>query len=137
MDILFFALSYNIVEKTQIWVNLFYIFNLLECLTAYKKANGALPERVIFYRDGVGEGQLQYVYATELEDLKVSIQYPPYSYKLKSYYLLCNVLFHVLEISCFRNSNTEKNNYIDIFRRQSNLSMKLIIWIFQHWHLLL
>jgi len=27
-----------------------------KCLEAFKKANGIYPERIIFYRDGVGEG---------------------------------------------------------------------------------
>ena len=31
-------------------------------LERYRKENGAFPDRIIFYRDGVGEGQLQFVH---------------------------------------------------------------------------
>ena len=44
---------------------------LLECLEAYKKANGVLPDRIILYRDGVGEGQIQYVIDCEVNQMRV------------------------------------------------------------------
>lgn len=31
---------------------------MLKALEAFKKQNGKFPERVVFYRDGVGEGQV-------------------------------------------------------------------------------
>lgn len=34
---------------------------------AFKKANGRYPERIIFYRDGVGEGQVQGICSPEIE----------------------------------------------------------------------
>ena len=44
-------------------------------LDAYQKANeGALPTRIIFYRDGVGEGQLKAVNDTEVGALQVKIK---------------------------------------------------------------
>ncbi|CAG7816213.1 unnamed protein product [Allacma fusca] len=47
------------------------IFNdMMKCLLAYKKANGTVPSRIIFYRDGVGEGQLSLVYNQEVVPLK-------------------------------------------------------------------
>lgn len=33
---------------------------------AFKKANGSFPERIIFYRDGVGEGQIEGVCRAEI-----------------------------------------------------------------------
>jgi hypothetical protein len=40
---------------------------------AWRKANGGnFPERIMFYRDGVGEGQLQSVFSEELDSIKVS-----------------------------------------------------------------
>src|SRR5207237_10068558 len=44
---------------------------LLECLQAYKKANGVLPDTIILYRNGVGEGQIQYVIDCELDQMRV------------------------------------------------------------------
>lgn len=38
---------------------------------AYQSINGELPERIIMYRDGVSDGQLQYVYDTELAAIQV------------------------------------------------------------------
>lgn len=35
-------------------------------LNTYKQLNNALPERIIFYRDGVGDGQLDYVKGFEI-----------------------------------------------------------------------
>ena len=36
----------------------------------YSEANQASPKRVIFYRDGVGEGQIPYVKAQEVDIIK-------------------------------------------------------------------
>lgn len=44
------------------------------CLTAalkkYHEVNGTLPDRIIIYRDGVGDGQLESVFQTEVPQLK-------------------------------------------------------------------
>lgn len=39
---------------------------VLQALEQYKKANGAYPQNLIFLRDGVGDGQLQYVLDREV-----------------------------------------------------------------------
>jgi hypothetical protein len=36
-------------------------------LEAFKKNNGVSPSRVIFYRDGVGEGQVQGICVPEID----------------------------------------------------------------------
>jgi aubergine len=38
-------------------------------LKMFKDTHGALPERILFYRDGVGEGQLEYVHNQELNKI--------------------------------------------------------------------
>lgn len=35
--------------------------------------NHELPDRIIMYRDGVGDGQLKYVYETELKKIQVFV----------------------------------------------------------------
>ena len=35
-------------------------------LESFKKHNGAYPSRVLFYRDGVGEGQVQGICVPEI-----------------------------------------------------------------------
>jgi aubergine-like protein len=42
-----------------------------EALQKYREHNGHLPQRIVFYRDGVGEGQIPYVYECEVAILKV------------------------------------------------------------------
>ncbi|KAJ8941721.1 hypothetical protein NQ318_023317 [Aromia moschata] len=44
-------------------------FMLVAC-QRFKDINGRYPERIIVYRDGVGEGQLPYVYEHEVADIK-------------------------------------------------------------------
>jgi len=43
-----------------------------ECLEAFKQANGEYPDRIMLFRDGVGEGQIKYVMENEVETMKVS-----------------------------------------------------------------
>lgn len=45
--------------------------SLVECLYAFQKVNRDLPDRIIMYRDGVGEGQLNFVFETELRQIRV------------------------------------------------------------------
>lgn len=41
-------------------------------LREFEKRNKCLPDRIILYRDGVGEGQLHYVYKHEVKQLQVN-----------------------------------------------------------------
>ncbi len=43
-----------------------------KCLQAYQLENEELPERIVLFRDGVGEGQLATVYDTELKQIQVN-----------------------------------------------------------------
>jgi aubergine-like protein len=47
--------------------------DILKCLNAYFDENKQYPEKVIVYRDGVGDGQLRYVFDTETEMVKNSM----------------------------------------------------------------
>ena len=42
-------------------------------LESFKKHNGAYPSRVLFYRDGVGEGQVQGICVPEINQIKAAI----------------------------------------------------------------
>lgn len=44
--------------------------NMIKALLSYRSVNGSLPEKIIFFRDGVGEGQVPYVFNHEVEQLK-------------------------------------------------------------------
>jgi len=58
-------------NKSELAVNL--CEDTKKCLDAFKKANGCLPERIILYRDGVGEGQIQYVLESEVSQMRDAI----------------------------------------------------------------
>ncbi|XP_035713881.1 piwi-like protein Siwi isoform X2 [Folsomia candida] len=45
-----------------------------KCLYAYAQVNNELPSRIIIYRDGVGEGQLNYIFSTEMRQIQDSIK---------------------------------------------------------------
>ena len=47
--------------------------DICKALRKYKEINKSLPARIFVYRDGVGEGQINYVYKHEVENLKVNI----------------------------------------------------------------
>lgn len=58
--------------------------NVTKALKVYRAEHGSLPVRMMVYRDGVGEGQTNYVYEHEikaliktLEDIYTSAQAPP------------------------------------------------------------
>lgn len=60
-----------ILQKIRLKLTKFLFLSCPECLNAFSKTNKDLPERIIMYRDGVGEGQLGFVYETELKQIKV------------------------------------------------------------------
>lgn len=45
---------------------------MVKALEAFKRQNGAFPARIIFYRDGVGEGQVQGICVPEIEQIKAA-----------------------------------------------------------------
>lgn len=45
-------------------------FNMTCALKSYRAVHGTLPERILFFRDGVGDGQLHQVFNTEVQFLK-------------------------------------------------------------------
>ena len=47
--------------------------NMAKAVHRYKQVNGVLPSTIIFYRDGVGEGQVPFVYEIEVEELKLKL----------------------------------------------------------------
>ncbi|XP_037929058.1 protein aubergine-like [Teleopsis dalmanni] len=50
------------------------ILHFAFALRAYRNEHGSLPERILFYRDGVGDGQLHQVVNTELNHLRIKAQ---------------------------------------------------------------
>lgn len=50
-----------------------FFFCILEALNKYRYKNNTLPNSIVIYRDGVGDGQLSYVHRTEVDMVKVGI----------------------------------------------------------------
>lgn len=42
------------------------VLNLTQALRVYQNTHGYLPERIFFYRDGVGDGQIEYIHSQEV-----------------------------------------------------------------------
>jgi len=45
----------------------------LEALTKYREKNHKLPNTIVIYRGGVGDGQISYVHKVEVDAVKVGI----------------------------------------------------------------
>ena len=56
-------------------------FLFVAALKKYHKVNGVLPDRIVVYRDGVGDGQLDVVYDHEMPQLFKSFQQMGSDYK--------------------------------------------------------
>lgn len=48
--------------------------NVSKAVFQFQRLNGTLPERILFFRDGVGEGQIQYVHETEVNAVKNALK---------------------------------------------------------------
>lgn len=46
-----------------------FVLNIRKVFTAYKQEHGTLPKNILFYRDGVGEGQTDYVKQHEIKNI--------------------------------------------------------------------
>jgi aubergine-like protein len=66
----FSAVSYH-SDNEELSANLLVDFQ--KCLMAYRGINSKLPDRIMFYRDGVGQGQLSLVFEQELTRLRECI----------------------------------------------------------------
>ena len=47
----------------------------MRALHKYREVKGALPTRIFFYRDGVGEGQISHVIQHEVNRLKETVRH--------------------------------------------------------------
>lgn len=48
--------------------------NVTKAVKQFEEINQALPERLLFFRDGVGEGQLAYVHEHEVGQIKAALK---------------------------------------------------------------
>lgn len=48
--------------------------NVCKAVKQFQQLNGVLPERILFFRDGVGEGQIEYVFANEVVAVKNALK---------------------------------------------------------------
>lgn len=47
---------------------------MIKALNTFKKYNNCYPKKIVVYRDGVGEGQLQFVHTHEVNEVKRQLQ---------------------------------------------------------------
>ncbi|XP_043499080.1 piwi-like protein Siwi isoform X2 [Polistes fuscatus] len=48
--------------------------HICKFVTVYKNLNKRLPDRIVLYRDGVGEGQIEQVYQHEIQEIRQKLQ---------------------------------------------------------------
>ncbi|CAH0720363.1 unnamed protein product, partial [Brenthis ino] len=61
---------------------------LVDSLKHYLRTNGTLPERIVIYRDGVGDGQLKLVQDYEIPQMQISFSLLGETYKPKLTYIV-------------------------------------------------
>lgn len=67
----YFTTTHFHKDKSELSANL--CSQMTGALYSYLELNRKLPARIILYRDGVGDGQLNYIYNTELVQIQVKI----------------------------------------------------------------
>lgn len=67
---------------------------LLELLSVYERKNNNLPDHIIFYRDGVSEGQFKSVLAHEHKKMLEAFQRKNNSYKPKVTFVIVQKRHH-------------------------------------------
>lgn len=50
------------------------VVNVIQALRVYKDTHNSLPERIFFYRDGVGDGQIEYVHSQEVKKIEEKLK---------------------------------------------------------------
>lgn len=83
--------------------------NTKKALMAWVKEHGTLPERIMFYRDGVGEGQTNYVYEHEVEEVKKVLE-TAYAGRENSYKLAFIVVSKRINTKFFATVGGKKDN---------------------------
>ena len=64
--------------------------SMTKAIEAFKRNNGTAPAKIIFYRDGVGEGQLQGICVPEIEQIKQALASHSLSDACKVMYVNCS-----------------------------------------------
>merc|ERR1719235_3052223 len=63
---------------------------MVKALEAFKKQNGASPARIIFYRDGVGEGQVMGICEPEIQQINSALAAAGLAGSCKLMYINCS-----------------------------------------------
>lgn len=63
---------------------------MTNAIEAFKRNNGAAPAKIIFYRDGVGEGQIQGICVPEIEQIKQALATHNVADSCKLMYVNCS-----------------------------------------------
>jgi aubergine len=86
-------------------------YGFFEALKAFKAAHGSLPEKIILYRDGVGEGDISDIFHDEIPQLKSKVNdwYDNYEKgtSLKMSYIIVNKRINT---KIFREQGTKLSN---------------------------
>lgn len=81
--------------------------NILKALHEYKKMTNVLPKQILIYRDGVGDGQLEFIQQTEIAQLRERLDN---FYQGQPYQLLFIVVAKRINTRLFLRTSREYDN---------------------------
>lgn len=82
-------------------------FMLLAC-KKYQQLNNTLPERIIVYRDGVGDGQIPYVREHEVDVIKEKLKNELYKTPIKMAFIIVSKRINT---KIFRSQANQRNDF--------------------------
>lgn len=97
--------------------------HMKRALNAWVKENQTLPKRILFYRDGVGDGQIEYIYQNEVKELLKVFEESSYSNKPQFAFIIVskriNTRFFAPNNAAFTNPlpGTVVDNYVTLPER--------------------
>lgn len=83
--------------------------NIVKALHEFRTIEGGLPERILIYRDGVGEGQTQYVYEHEVANIREKLE-PIYKKENKAVKLAFIIVSKRINTRIFENRRHNPTN---------------------------
>jgi aubergine len=89
--------------------------HMAKALAIYQEECGSLPEKIVFYRDGVGEGQVQYVMQQEVNPLLTKLAFLYGDEEPKFAYIIVNKRINTRVFSKYGNlhANPKPGTVVD------------------------
>lgn len=89
--------------------------NMTKALKEYRNMHGTLPQRILFFRDGVGDGQMHYVISHEVDQLRNTLNkhYEIANQELKFAFIIVNKKINTRIFKAAGNANPVTGTVVD------------------------